>query len=122
MNRLIKVLPELAQQLRDGLTELSANDLALSVDQLDVVDRCRCRDPSCGIFYCLPKELWKGKRLRQVIPRVPCLFAIDVYDEQIACVEILDRPEITEMLDSLFPLAPLGTGEPGAAESGATES
>lgn len=103
MMRLAEVLPEVAQQLERGLEKLGEPELAANVSTLEVVARCDCGDRSCGTFYTVPKDRWLGQKLRQVIPEVPCLYALDVWESQIVCVEVLGRPEIGNALDTLFP-------------------
>jgi hypothetical protein len=53
--RLVEMLPELSTELQQLLTEQNELELATQVPDLNVVDRCRCGDDFCAMFYVLPK-------------------------------------------------------------------
>jgi hypothetical protein len=53
--RLVDMFPELSTELQKLLSERGEPDLAAQVSDLTVVDRCRCGDDFCGMFYVLPK-------------------------------------------------------------------
>ncbi len=100
--KLIDEMSKLAKELEASLIAIEENELAKTVVSLTITGRCECGDDNCGTFYTLEKEKWLGKKLRQVVPSVDKLYAIDVFENQLACIEILDRNEVTEKLDQLF--------------------
>ena len=85
---------QLAEALREHLTEASQPELAATVEQLRVVEPCRCGEPGCKSFYTLPahrvRRLW-GKA-GETIELAPGL-AVDVVDGAIVAVEILQVPQ-----------------------------
>src|SRR5690349_21732677 len=52
---LVEMLPALAQELQQLLIEQDEPGLAAQVPGLRIVDRCRCGDDFCSMFYVLPK-------------------------------------------------------------------
>src|SRR5512132_3575336 len=52
---LTDVLPGLAQELQQLLTEHDEPALAAQVPDLRIIDRCRCDDDFCATFYVRPK-------------------------------------------------------------------
>lgn len=102
--KLKKHKPNLAKELETGLREIGETALASSVSSLEIVDRCRCGDKGCGTFYTLEKKIWIGKKLNQLVPVLEGLYAIDVYEDKIACIEILDRNDVENKLNEMIPL------------------
>jgi hypothetical protein len=51
----------------------------------------------------MDKSRWSGKKLRQVVPMVNGLYAIDIFEEEIACIEIMDRENVAKKLIELYP-------------------
>ena len=93
------IFPALAVELKLGLAEIGEDSLSESIDGLEIHGRCGCRQRNCGTFYTRPRTEWLGEQLRQVIPRVDRLMAIDVWDGSIVCVEFLDRADVIAHLD-----------------------
>lgn len=91
--------PALASELKDGLVEIGEHALSESIDGLEIHGRCRCGQRNCGTFYTRPRAEWLGSELRQVIPAVHRLMAIDVWDNCIVCIEFLDRADVVACLD-----------------------
>ena len=81
---------QLAEALRERLTEAGSPELAATVEHLRVVEPCRCGEPGCKSFYTVPahrvRRLW-GKA-GETIELAPGL-AVDVVDGAIVAVEIL---------------------------------
>jgi len=102
--RLSQALPGLFEEMECGLKEIGENELASSLLDLEIVGRCTCDDDSCGTFYTLQKSIWQDKPLKQVTPQIDGLFTIDVFQGQLACVEIFNRPDVTNKINELFPL------------------
>ncbi|MBV1911781.1 MAG: hypothetical protein KUG78_20985 [Kangiellaceae bacterium] len=96
-------MPFLAKELVEGLSDIGEQTLANSISDLKIIDRCRCDSQGCGTFYTMNKEIWSGKKLKQVIPEVKGLYAIDVFENNIACIEIMERSDVAEQLISSYP-------------------
>jgi hypothetical protein len=81
---------QLAVALRERLTDTGHAQLASTVDQLGVVEHCRCGEPGCESFYTVPAHqvpsLWE--RRGKTIDLAPGL-AVDVANGEILAVEIL---------------------------------
>ena len=99
------MLPELSTELQQLLTEQNELELATQVPDLNVVDRCRCGDDFCAMFYVLPKPKGAyGPQHRNVAlePKKGMLI-LDVMAGKIAAVEVLYRDEIRQKLLTEFP-------------------
>ena len=103
MERLIDILPQIADELKTMLFDMGEYKLARSVADLPVVDRCRCGDSECATFYTMEREKWQGKPLKHVVPGGDDILELDVYDDIIVCIEILDREDVSERLRALLP-------------------
>ncbi len=103
---LSETLPAFATELRQLLVEKGETDLAAQVPTLSIFDRCRCGDDvCCATFYTQPKPnggFGPGHR-NVVLAPDEGMVILDVVGEAIACVEVLDRPEIREELLRLLP-------------------
>jgi hypothetical protein len=55
--RLVAIFPELAAELQQLLEERGESTLAEQVPGLNLIERCRCGDDFCGMFYVLPKPV-----------------------------------------------------------------
>jgi hypothetical protein len=103
--RLVEMLPGLSAELQRLLTERNEVELAAQVPDLNVVDRCRCGDDFCAMFYVLPMpEGVYGPQHRNVAltPKEGMLI-LDVVANKIAAVEVLYRDEIRQKLLTEFP-------------------
>jgi len=87
--------PPLAITLRDRLTEGGHPELASTVEQLRVVEPCRCSEPDCRSFYTIPAHrIRRGwGRSGETIPLAPGL-AVDVVDGTIVALEILQDQSV----------------------------
>jgi len=103
MERLIDVMPELADEIREVLFDMGEYKLAKSVAALSLVDRCRCGEVDCATFYTMERAKWQDKPLKHVVPGKDDILEVDVLDDTIVCVEILDREEISAVLRRLLP-------------------
>jgi hypothetical protein len=88
---LSKLFPSLADEVKQGLLEINERSLADSIGQLEICGRCQCAQRNCGTFYTRPREEWIGQPLRQVVPYVHRMIAIDVHEDRIVCLEF-SRP------------------------------
>jgi len=102
---LVELFPDLAAELEHLLSQLGVSDLAQQVSKLPVIDRCRCGDDFCGMFYVLPKpkgSYGPGHRNVSLEPKQGMLI-LDVVAERIAAVEVLYRDGIRQQLILEFP-------------------
>ena len=99
-------LPSFAAELRQLLIEQGEPELAIQVPSLRIFERCNCGDDiCCGTFYTQPKpkgSFGPGHRNVRLIPDEGMLI-LDVADGEIACVEVLDRGDVRQKLDEVFP-------------------
>ena len=103
MERLIEILPNIAKELEDVLFDMGEYKLAQTVDDLEVVDRCRCGDETCGTFYTVEKEMWQDKPVKHLVPGCDGLYEVNVYNGDIVGVEILERDDVSEVLRKRLP-------------------
>jgi hypothetical protein len=112
---LTDTLPAFAAELRQLLTEKCEHELAAQVSGLNIFDRCRCGDNFCATFYTQPKpegSFGPGHRNVALTPDEGMLI-LDVVGEEIACVEVLDRPSIRDKLDAVFPAPNIAQADEG---------
>ena len=103
--QLVNVFPELSAELHQLLIERGESELTSQVQELKVVERCRCGDDFCGMFYVLPKPggaYGPGHRNVALTPKEGMLI-LDVVSNKIAAVEVLYRDEIRRWLLVEFP-------------------
>ncbi len=99
------MFPALSTELQQLLAGEGKPELAAQVPGLAVIDRCRCGDDFCGMFYVLPKPdgaYGPGHRNVALTPNEGMLI-LDVVANRIAAVEVLYRDEIRERLMVEFP-------------------
>jgi hypothetical protein len=98
-------LPHLALELEDLLNKKGEPELAASVSQLIIVDRCRCGDDFCSSFYTQPKPEGRHGPDHRCIPLDASkgMLILDVVAAAIAHVEVLDRDDVREILITEFP-------------------
>ena len=97
---LTDTLPAFASELQQLLIEKGESELAAQVPGLMIFDRCRCGDDFCATFYTLPKpegSYGPGHRNVALTPEEGMLI-LDVVAGEIACVEVLERPDVREKL------------------------
>jgi hypothetical protein len=97
-------LPAFAAELRALLAQ-TAPHLAPQVDALRLVDRCRCGDAFCGMFYTAePPDGSYGPGLENVVLEpARGMIVLDVVDGRIAAVEVLFRDEVRTEVERLVP-------------------
>jgi hypothetical protein len=96
------VMPDIAEELYIGFRKARRPDLAESVWELELVDRCRCGEEFCATFYTQPNEPWSGKVEHLIIDMIG-LLCIELVRGRVARVELLDRPDVRDRLSELFP-------------------
>jgi hypothetical protein len=102
---LAEMFPSLSMELQRLLADLGESGLAAQVPELNVIERCRCADDFCGMFYVLPKPkgaYGPGHRNVALTPQEGMLI-LDVVADKIAAVEVLYRDEIRKRLLIEFP-------------------
>ena len=98
------LFPFLVDELSKGLSLIGERGLAKSVSDLEIVGRCNCDNSGCGAFYTLEQHQWAAnENLRQVVPTIKGLYAIDVLDEQIVCIDFIGRMDVRDRLVAVFP-------------------
>lgn len=106
MVRFIELFPDVALQLIQALTDSAEDQLATSVPDLKVVDRCRCGDDFCAMVYTEPKPKGAyGPSLRNFHFDADerGMVILDIVDDRIMSVEILFRPGARERLLAACP-------------------
>lgn len=101
---LADTLPAFAVELQQLLAEKGEPELAAQVPSLCVFERCSCGDDFCATFYTQPKPqgaYGPGHRNVALAPDEGTII-LDVVAGEIACVEVLDRPDVREKLTAVF--------------------
>jgi len=98
-------LPNLADELVELLNARAREDLAVQIDSLSIVDRCRCGDDFCASFYTQPKpEDSYGPSLECVyLEPERGMIILDVVDGTIAHVEVLYRDDVRRLVIERLP-------------------
>ena len=101
--RLKEVYPEFADELRGLLSD--EPDLASSVEELQLIDRCRCEDNFCSSFYTAPPPngAWGAGHENIVLDSASGMIILDVVDRKITMVEVLDRNDVRKKIQQLIP-------------------
>jgi len=100
------VLPAFTAELQQLLVKQGEPELAAQVPSLRILERCDCGDDFCATFYTRPKpngSFGPGHRNVRLFPDEGSLLVLDIVDGEIACIELLDRSDIREMLLVLVP-------------------
>lgn len=99
-------LSAFADELHRLLVQEGELQLAAQVPTLRMVDRCRCGDDFCAMFYVLPKPKGAYGNGHRNVPLDPeqGMLVLDVVDEKIAAVEVLYRNDIRGILEQILPL------------------
>jgi hypothetical protein len=102
---LADTLPAFATELRQLLEEQGESELAAQVSSLRIFEPCRCGDDIRATFYTQPKPDGAYGFGHRNVPLMPedGMLILDVVAQEIACVEVLDRPDVREKLDSALP-------------------
>ena len=97
-----EVLPKLADELIEGLDSVGRGELASQVPSLEVWGRCSCDDDFCSSFYtaALPTGSWSDEGEHEnVVPDASVgMVVLDVVDGVIRYVEVLDRPDVHDVV------------------------
>lgn len=103
--KLKEFFPELVLELEYLLRQEEEYQLAEQVPELWIVDRCRCKEYFCGMFYTVPKPdgAWGPNHRNVPLVTESGEITLDVVDEKITAVEILFRNDFREKLFQLLP-------------------
>jgi hypothetical protein len=101
---LYDVAPELCAELHALLLEKGEGSLAVQVDQLQIVDRCRCGDDFCSTFHTAPYKVPYGPgHFTVALDAETGMLNIDVVGNKIVCVEVLYREDIRAKIHAALP-------------------
>ena len=102
---LTKEFPALAVELGELLQRGGEDELATIIDELAVVDRCRCGDDFCATMYTAPRPngAWGEAHRNVALDPERGYLILDVLNERIVAVEVLYRDEIRRSLLTLMP-------------------
>ena len=102
---LVEVLPEFAVELENLLSEEGKPELASQVQQLRILDRCRCQDDFCSTFYVCPKPEGSYGPDHDTVVLSPKegMVNVDVTDGKVACIEVLYRKDVQARLHAFLP-------------------
>ena len=103
--QLTEILPSLARELEQFLSNQGEAELAAQVSQLTIADRCRCGDDFCSSFYTQPKpkgHYGPGHRCLD-LDAAEGMLLIDVVEGKIAHVEVLNRDDVRRKLLAALP-------------------
>jgi hypothetical protein len=109
MLKLSRVLPEFAIELANGLASTGHHDLALAVTDIEIVQRCPCREVGCLTFYAVAKsEAPPPDDCQRVIPPVRGVSCLQHQNNRIIWIEAIDRPKERSTLDEMMPIPDAG--------------
>ena len=99
------VLPTLARELQELLIKQGEPALAAQVPSMTLVDRCRCGEESCAMFYTVPRPItpWGAEHRNVVLDAMTGMLVLDVVSGVVVAVEVLDRPAVRRKVHNLLP-------------------
>jgi hypothetical protein len=102
--RLAEYLPELAEELKRCLNGAAEPVLAGQIDNVAIVDRCRCGDSFCGSIRTArkPNGAYGDGHRTVLLEPANGMLILDVVHDRIVYIEVLYRPDVKERLDLLF--------------------
>ena len=103
---LSEALPEFASELEQFLRRDGEPALADQVVGLRLVDRCRCGDDFCAMFYTAPKPSgpWRnlGEHTNVEVSAKTGIVVLDLVDSRIMAVEVLYRDDVRDALHEVL--------------------
>ena len=95
------------EELQDLISAAGRPDLVDQVRSLPVVSRCTCGESNCAHFYTAdpPAGSYGPGHFSVLLDADSGFVALDVLSETIVAVEVLDRPDVKQILDAVFPLS-----------------
>lgn len=99
------VFPDFAQEIEALLDASGHSALASQVRSLPIVDRCQCGEEDCAHFYTSPRPegAYGPGHSNLVVDTSSGLVVLDVVGGAIVAIEVLDRPDVKELLDRYMP-------------------
>jgi len=100
------LFPEFARELVALVLDDGRADLAAQLPGLVVMSRCTCGEGNCAHFYTAPPPdgPYGAGHASIMLSSKTGLVVLDLVDERIVAVEVLDRPDVKELLDGYLPL------------------
>lgn len=106
MLQLSRVLPKFALELANGLAATGHRDLASAVTNIEIVQRCPCREVGCLTFYAVAKsEVPPPDDCQRVIPPVRGVSCLLYKNGRIIWLEAMGRPQERLTLDEMMPIS-----------------
>ncbi|MBU1248561.1 MAG: hypothetical protein KKB70_07680 [Proteobacteria bacterium] len=99
-------LPDFSEELEAALKAQGEHSLAAQISGMVLVDRCRCGDSFCSMFYVVnpPKGSWGPEHENiEVEMNVPGMVILDIVKGRIMAIEVLDRDDVHEKLFRVMP-------------------
>jgi hypothetical protein len=99
-----ELMPVFAAELEELLRHAGRAELVPQVRGLAVLDRCGCGGDSCAYFYTRPKAVGLEGPICS-LPLAPAkgMVVLDLLRPRIVAVEVLDRPDVKQLLDRCLP-------------------
>jgi hypothetical protein len=100
MTKLAQALPDFTEELSQGIASLGYKNLAASVYAIEVVERCKCDEPGCVTFFCVPKlSAPRPDTCKRIVAPARGVTCVQYFEQTITWVEVLGRPEDRMKLD-----------------------
>jgi len=98
-------LPAFAAELAELLRNQGRDDLALQIAALPIEDRCRCGEAYCSTFYTAPEpnRAYGAGHANLHVASLEGMIILDLVDDEIRCIEVLDRPDVQAALFAALP-------------------
>jgi hypothetical protein len=103
-----ELFPAFALELEELSRSAGRPDIATQIRALPVVARCTCGQRSCAHFYTAPppEGAYGDDHSNILLPSKRGLVVIDLVGDRVVGVEVLDRPDVTPLLDAYLPRGP----------------
>jgi len=100
MTKLAQALPDFTEELSQGIASLGYKNLAATVYEIEVVERCKCDEPGCVTFFCVPKlSAPRPDTCKRIVAPARGVTCVQYFEQTITWVEVLGRPEDRMKLD-----------------------
>jgi hypothetical protein len=98
-------LPDFMREMEASLPSEEHADLRVQIPGLTIVDRCRCGDSFCGMFYTAPppEGSWGPGHENVTLEVTKGDVILDVVERKIVAVEVLDRDDVRAVIHRLLP-------------------